>query len=213
MTELLVGPGYKPAFSAIALVLNFVAFLPYYRDILGDVVKPHVFSWGIWSAGTLIIFFAQLSDGAGIGAWPIGVSGLLTGGVALLALTRAADTSIARMDYVFLILAASALPLWFLSSSALSAVIILTLVDLLGFGPSARKAYAMPNEESVTFFAIGAIRNVLIVMALEHVSWTTALFPAAVGLACCGFVGLILIRRQMVPQELVPGAEALKDLV
>ena len=189
--------GLKAIFSAAALILTFVAFIPYYRGIWRDEFRPHVFTWFIWAAGTVIVFVAQLSDGGGIGAWPIGVSGLLTGGVAVLALMRAGDTSIVPMDWVFLILAASALPLWFLTSTALSAVIILTFVDLLGFGPSVRKAYQFPREESVNFFAVGVIRNGFVILALENVSWTTALFPAAVGIACVFFVALILVRRQM----------------
>lgn len=185
----------KEAFGLIALILTFVAFYPYIRAILREQTKPHVFSWFIWAVGTVIVFIAQLSDGAGIGAWPIGVSGLITFGVALLALKKAADTTIVRMDWVFLALAASALPLWFLTNTALSAVIILTLVDLLGFGPSMRKAYDAPHEENALFFSIGALRNVFVLLALENYSWTTALFPAAVGAACGLFVILILGRR------------------
>lgn len=195
MIDLFEATGAKAAFSAAALILTFAAFIPYYRAILRDEIRPHVFSWLIWAAGTVVVFAAQLSDGGGLGAWPIGVSGLLTGGVAILALSRSGDTSIERMDWVFLILALSALPLWFLTSTALSAVIILTLVDLLGFGPSVRKAYDAPHEENATFFAIGAARNGFVLLALEHFSWTTALFPAAVGLACVLFIGLILLRR------------------
>ncbi|MEM9054600.1 MAG: hypothetical protein AAGB16_04670 [Pseudomonadota bacterium] len=185
----------KATFSAIALLLTFVAFLPYYRGIVRREVSPHVFSWFIWAAGTVVVFAAQLSDGAGLGAWPIGVSGLLTGGVALLALRYSADTSIVRMDWIFLILALSALPLWFFTSTALSAVIILTLVDLLGFAPSVRKAYKLPHQESALFFIVGAIRNGFVILALENYSWTTVLFPAAVGLACVLFVGLLYARR------------------
>jgi len=198
LTGLFDGLGLKALFSAAALILTFAAFLPYYRGILRDEIRPHVFTWFIWAAGTVIVFTAQLSDGGGIGAWPIGVSGLLTGGVAVLALMRAGDTSIVRMDWVFLILAVSALPLWFFTSTALSAVIILTIVDLLGFGPSVRKAYELPEEESATFFIIGAVRNGFVLLALENLSWTTALFPAAVGIACVCFVALIFVRRQMI---------------
>lgn len=198
MTALFDGFGLKALFSATALILTFAAFVPYYRGIQRDEVRPHVFTWFIWAAGTVIVFAAQLSDGAGLGAWPIGVSGLLTGGVAVLALMRAGDTSIVRMDWVFLILAVSALPLWFLTSTAFSAVIILTIVDLLGFGPSVRKAYQAPQDESATFFIIGAVRNGFVLLALENVSWTTALFPAAVGIACIFFVALIFARRQMI---------------
>lgn len=188
----------KDLFGAIALGLTFVAFYPYIRDILRGKTKPHVFSWCIWGVGTLIVSVAQLLDGGGAGAWVIGVSGLITCSVAILSWIKATDTSIVKMDWVFLALAASALPLWFLTESALSAVAILTLVDLLGFGPSVRKAYTLPHEENATFFAIGVMRNGFVILALENYSWTTALFPAAIGVACALFVALIMARRHAV---------------
>lgn len=189
----------KELFSAIAMALTFVAFYPYIRAVLKQKTKPHVFSWFIWAAVTFTVATAQLAGGAGAGAWPIAVSGLISGGVALLALSKSADTSIVRMDWVFLGLAFTALPLWWLTDDPLAAVLILTSVDLLGFGPSIRKAWALPNEENALFFTLGATRNGFVVLALERYSWTTALFPAAVGVACLGFVALILSRRAVAP--------------
>lgn len=182
-------------FSAIAMALTFIAFYPYIRAVLKGRTRPHVFSWFIWAAVTFTVATAQLAGGAGVGAWPIAVSGLITGGVALLALSKSADTSIVRMDWVFLALAVSALPLWWLTADPLAAVLILTSVDLLGFGPSIRKAWGRPHEENALFFTLGAIRNGFVILALERYSWTTALFPAAVGMACLMFVALILTRR------------------
>jgi len=190
----------KQVTGGIALILTFVAFVPYMLAILREEARPHVFSWFIWGAGTGVVFFAQLLDGGGVGAWVIGVSGLFTIAVAFLASIKAADASIAKMDWVFLALAASALPLWFLTETALSAVFVLTIVDLLGFGPSVRKAYVAPREENATFFGIGALRNLFVVFALENYSWTTILFPAAVGIACLLFVVLILGRRRILAE-------------
>lgn len=187
-------------FGAVALALTFVAFYPYIRGILRGETRPHLFTWFIWGVGTLVVFVAQLVDGGGFGAMVIGVSGAITFCIAILALTRHADRSIVRMDWVFLTLAASALPLWFLTDSALSAVVILTMVDLLGFGPSVRKAIDQPWEENATFFTIGAIRNVFVLLALGNYTWTTMLFPAAVGLACLLFVVVILARRRVKPR-------------
>lgn len=186
----------KEVFGAIALILTFVAFLPYLRAIAQGDTRPHVVSWVIWGMGTIVVFLAQLSDGAGIGAWPIGVSGLLTLAVAWLALLKTADTTIEKVDWIFLVLAMSALPLWFFTATPLSAVIVLTVVDLLGFGPSVRKAYAAPQDENAMFFAVGALRNGFVVLALENYTWTTLLFPVAVGFACVSFVGLISFRRR-----------------
>ena len=189
----------KELFGLLALVLTLAAFYPYVRSILPEETRPHVISWFIWAAGTFVVFVAQLLDGGGPGAWVIGVSGLITMGVAKLAWHKSSDTGIDRLDWVFLILALSALPLWILTVTALSAVIILTLVDVLGFGPSVRRAYQSPKEESATFFALGAIRNMFVILALENYTWTTVLFPAAVGIACALFVLMIFARRALIP--------------
>ncbi|MEL7110827.1 MAG: hypothetical protein AAGL99_16310 [Pseudomonadota bacterium] len=191
----------KEVFGSVALGLTFLAFIPYIQSVLTGETRPHVFSWLIWGVGTIIVFVAQLLDGGGYGAWVIGISGCITFGIAVLAWFKSGDTSIVRMDWVFLALAMSALPLWFITNTALSAVIVLTMVDLLGFGPSVRKAVDHPNEENATFFVIGAVRNAFMVLALQNYSWTTVLFPAAVGVACLLFVIVILFRRRMLASQ------------
>jgi hypothetical protein len=60
-----------------------------------------------------------------------------------------------------------------------------------------RRAYHQPHRESSGFFALGALRNLLVVLALEHYSLTTALFPVAVGGACFMLAALLLIRRRI----------------
>ncbi|OZB13225.1 MAG: hypothetical protein B7X53_16565 [Hyphomonas sp. 34-62-18] len=194
----------KELLGAAALVLTFVAFYPYVRSILRDETRPHVFSWMIWGAGTFVVALAQFSGGAGVGAWTIAVSGIITVLIAALALYKAADARFRRSDWMFLILAMSALPLWYYTDSPLSAVIILTAVDLLGFGPSISKAYKDPYGENALFFVLGALRNGLVIGALQYYSWTTALFPAAVGAACLLFAGLILLRRMALARSVVP---------
>lgn len=193
----------KELLGAAALILTFAAFYPYVRSILRNETRPHLFSWMIWGAGTFVVALAQFADGAGIGAWPIAVSGIITVLVALLALFKSADTGFTRSDWVFLLLAMSALPLWYFTESPLAAVIVLTIVDLLGFGPSVSKAYKDPYGENALFFALGALRNALVTGALEHYSWATMLFPAAVGMACLLFVGLILFRRMAITKSSV----------
>jgi len=188
----------KSLFSAAAIVLTFALFYPYVRSILLGETRPHVLSWVIWGIGTFTVFFAQLADGAGIGAWPIGLSALITSYVALLSWMKRSDLSITPLDWGCLVAALLALPLWLLTSNPLWAVLILTAIDLLGFGPTVRKAYSRPHEERVWFFSLGALRNALVVAALEHYSATTVVFPAAVGIACLALASFIALRRQVV---------------
>ncbi|MDH5327153.1 MAG: hypothetical protein OEZ68_22215 [Gammaproteobacteria bacterium] len=187
---------FKGIFTTTAIVLTVVAFVPYIRSILSGRTRPHVFSWIIWAGTTFVVFLAQLAADGGIGAWPIGISGVITLVVALLAYHKKADDSITAADWLFFLLALSSLPLWFVTSEPLWAVVVLTLVDLLGFGPTFRKAFHSPMNESVGFFVIMLLRNTLVVLALEQYSWTTVLFPAAVALACFALIIVIIHRRR-----------------
>lgn len=186
---------YKEILSATAIALTFFAFLPYIRSVARGDTKPHMFSWVIWGMTTCIVFFAQISDDGGAGAWPIGVSGLVTLYVAWLAYMRRADISITRADWVFLALAMSSLPIWYVTLNPLWAVIVLTITDLLGFGPTFRKAYIKPFEEKMAFFAIIACRNVIAIGALENYSPITVTFPLVITIACGALIIMVSIRR------------------
>lgn len=185
----------KEILSAVAAGLTVYIFLPYIRSIRSGKTKPHVFSWVIWGLGTVMVFFAQLAGSGGIGAWPIGLSGAITLYVAWLAHRHRGDTSITRMDWVFLMLALAAMPCWWLTADPLWAVVLLTTSDLLGFGPTFRAAWKNPHEERTSFYALATLRNALVILALEYHSLTTVLFPAAVGIGCLLLVAMIVGRR------------------
>ena len=188
---------YKELLSIIAIALTFIAFFPYIRSIVLGETKPHVFSWVIWGSTTFVVFLAQLEDDGGVGAWPIGVSGVITLFVAALSYFKRADISITKTDWLFFIAAMSALPFWYFTSNPLWAVVILTTVDILGFGPTVRKSYQQPHSESLLFFALFAARNFIVILALENYSLTTVLFPAAVGIACLALIIMLIYRRQI----------------
>lgn len=192
---ILLFQSYKVILMSIAIILTFVAFVPYIRSILKGKTKPHVFSWVIWGITTFVVFLAQLSDKGGVGAWPIGISGIITMLIAGLAYTRKVDITITRTDWVFFISALSAIPFWYITSDPLWAVFILTSVDLIGFAPTFRKAYEKPFEEQLLLFNIMTLRNIIAIIALENYSITTILFPASISCACVAFTGLVWFRR------------------
>lgn len=189
---------YKQLLSAIAIFITFVAYIPYIRSIRLGNTKPHVFSWIIWASVTFIVFLAQLADKGGVGAWPIGVSGIITLYVAILAYIKKASIVITKQDWLYFILAMSSIPFWYFTSNPLWAVVILTTVDLLGFAPTFRKSYHHPYDESLLFFILMAIRNLVTLAALENHSLTTILFPTATALACILFVQMVFIRRSII---------------
>lgn len=191
----------KVIFSGIAIILAMIGFVPYIALILRGQVKPHVFSWVIWGITTTIVFFAQLEAEGGVGAWPIGLSGFVTILIAILAYMKRGDATITKLDWSFLIIALASLPLWYVTSDPLWTVVILTTIDMIGFGPTFRKAYHRPFEDSRVFFIIMILRNMCAVVALEAYSVTTVLFPFCLGI---GFLILLIIlqyRRLALAQQ------------
>ena len=179
-----------------AAVLTVVAYVPYIKAIKGGQVKPHFFSWLIWTLTTAIVFLAQLAADGGAGAWPTAVSAAITVYVAWLALVLRSDFTNTRADWCFLIAALLSLPAWFITADPLWSVIILTLVDALGFGPTLRKAWQKPQEESMQFYLLFAVRSGLSIYALESRTLTTVLFPAAMVVACVLVCGMLWWRRR-----------------
>ena len=182
--------------SGIAIVLTFVGYVPYLRSIHAGRTKPHMFTWIIWGATTLIVFFAQLAGGGGAGAWPTGVSGCITIYVAVLSYLKRGDSSIRPIDWLFLVASLGSLPLWYFTDDPLWAVIVLTAADTIGFGPTFRKAYHRPFEEELSIYSILVVRNSIAAIALERYTVTTLLFPLTVALTCAAFVAMVLSRRQ-----------------
>lgn len=192
----------KQILGIIAIILTFFAFVPYIFSILAGKTKPHIFSWIIWGITTCIVFFAQIADGGGAGAWSIGISGLITLYIAWLAHVYKSDHSATKSDWAFLIMALLSVPLWYLTSDPLSAVLILTFIDTVGLLPTIRKAYIKPFEEQILLYVMMSIRNIVAIIALEHYSLTTILFPAAITFGCMVLIPVIVVRRAQEKQSL-----------
>ncbi len=59
-----------------------------------------------------------------------------------------------------------------------------------------RRAFRLqPQSEPAVFYALVAMRNLTAILALEHHSLTTVLFPAVLGWVCLVILGLLLWRR------------------
>ncbi|UOD51706.1 hypothetical protein DHf2319_12770 [Orrella daihaiensis] len=178
-----------------------LAIFPYLLSTVRGIIRPHVMSWTIWGITTSIVFWAQREAGGGVGAWPVGFSALVAFLIAATAYTKRGDVRIVRSDWVFFLTALAAVPLWYATNNPLLAVLLVTTVDILGFGPTLRKAYDRPESESLLFFSLIVVRNVLVLMALESYSVTTALFPAAIGTMAATVAAVVVTRRLKLRQR------------
>ena len=178
--------------------MTVVGYAYYFRDIFSNKTKPHAYSWLVWASLTAIAFAGQMSDNAGPGAWVTGLTALISFAILGIAL-RKGEKHITTSDKLSLAVAALALLLWPLMNSPVLSIIIITLVDFLGFLPTIRKSYKKPYEETLIHYILAGLKFVLAILALENYTVVTWLYPASLVAANLFFTIMLLVQRKRVP--------------
>lgn len=189
---------FKTYLGITAVILTFVGYIPYLRDILKGTTKPHLYSWFLWSFVTFIAFALQVSDNAGPGALVTMAAATMCFVVLLLGLRTKAKRDITFLDTIFLVLAIIALILWLLAKQPVISAILITLTDVLGFAPTIRKSWSKPYTETVSFYSLNTLRFGLAVLALQQYTIITALYPIVWAFGNGLFALLLLLRRKQV---------------
>ena len=187
--------GYKEILGLVATIIAFYSYIPYIRDIFSGKTKPHAFSWLVWASLTGIAFFGQVADKAGPGAWVTGFTAAACFFIFFIALNRG-EKNIVLLDWLSLLGAVIALIFWFFTKGPFLSVILITLIDALGFFPTFRKSIMKPKEETLSTYALSGFKFILALLALDNVSIVTTVYPASLVLMNWFFVGTLLLRRR-----------------
>ncbi len=185
----------KDIFGLVASVFVIIGPVLYLRGVFNNTVKPHAFSWFVWGATLATGFGIQVSAGAGAGAWSTGIGALSCAVIFFLALKKS-DRTFNVFDWACLIGAGCSFVLWRVTNQPTAAAVLLSLTDTLGFLPTFRKGYRRPDEDGLTPFTYGGIGTIFALVALEHVSLATWLYPATIVASNAVFVVMILRRRR-----------------
>jgi len=187
----------KASLGILATLIALYSYMPYFRDIFRGKTKPHAFSWLVWFLLTAIGFVAQVQDSAGAGAWVTGFTAFIAFFIFLAALNRG-EKNITKSDWACLIGAIAAIPVWLVTDTPLYSVILITLIDALGFAPTFRKAFHKPTEETAITYTLSAVKFVVAIAALDNLSVVTALYPASLVVMNGLFVVMLMMRRKQV---------------
>lgn len=182
--------------GAVATLIGLIGYAVYIKTIIQGNTRPHVFSWFVWGVLTAIAWVAQVSEGAGPGAWVTGMTAGMSFVVVALAFFKSRkNLDITRSDVVTFIGALASIPLWLMTGDPLLAVILVSAIDVLGFYPTFRKGYFKPDEENLFHYNMAALKFVIGILAITSFSWVTVLYPASLVLMNGLFVVMILWRR------------------
>ena len=182
--------------GGIAVGLGLFGYVFYIRGIWQGKVKPHAFTWFIWTILTTIAWIAQIVEHGGAGAWVTGVTALFSFIFTLVGLRKSSRAFITKSDWIFFIGALLTIPLWYFTGNALLSVIIVTIIDAAAFAPTIRKAFFKPETENKWTYLLSGFKFFISLFALQSFTWTTALYPAFLVFANCGFVFLLVWRKK-----------------
>ena len=180
----------------ITVAMSIGIHVPYFLDTFRGKIRPHPFTWILWTLLTIIIFIAQFVDGAGPGAWGTGVVGAFCIAITL-ASVRYGFQNIKIADVVMFAIGLLTIPLWIITEDPTLSVIIVVAIDLIAFAPTYRKSYHKPYDEPLYHSSLNFIRHGLTLFAIVNFTVSTALFPLMVGIAN-GLLFLFLIWRRKV---------------
>ena len=190
----------KDAWGWISVAFTILGVAPYIYFVLNNTIRPHVFSWFIWGTLTAIGFAAQYAEGAGPGSWATGSASVGCFCVAFLALRRG-ERHITRSDWISFLAALAAIPLWYFTKDPLWSVILISIIDVLGYFPTVRKSYHKPHEELIFTHFIGTVKFAFSFLAMEQWLLTTWLYPAAISTANIALVIMLIVRREKLAQQ------------
>lgn len=178
-----------------AALLAIVGNLPYLYDIVTGKVRPHPYTWLVWTLVSGIVFFGQLAGGAGVGVLPTAASEVFTLIIFLFSL-KYGFKHISRTDTIFLFCALAGVVPWVLTSDPTLSVIIAVGIDLVAFVPTLRKTWQYPDTETPVLYSTNVLRHILALFSLQAYNIATTLHSLAMIVTNSLMTGIIFFKKK-----------------
>jgi hypothetical protein len=180
--------------GVLALVLNLIGYIPYIRDILRGIVKPHRITWGIWTILTAIAAANQVINKGGYSSL------FFVSTVFLVATTFALSIKYgmggaSRLDRTCLVLALGLLLYWLTVRDTRISTLLAVIIDGVGAVPVAVKTYYHPHTETYIQWVLAGVAGLLSLVAVSRPDWALVIYPAYVFLMNGAIVGIKYMRE------------------
>lgn len=183
-----------PVLGVLAGLIGVADTLPYIRDTLRGVTRPHRGTWLIWGVLGIVVCLSQRADGASWSLVMAAVQAVATLIIFLLAITRG-EGGVSRIDMVMIAIAAGGVTGWVLADEPIVATACVVAADAIGVALMVPKTYRDPDSETLTTFALASIAAVLAAAAVAAPDPALLLYPAYYCVAN-GFIALLIVRRR-----------------
>lgn len=187
----------KTIIAIIASILAVIGNLSYLRDILAEKVKPHPYTWFVWSIVSMTTFLGGLAKGAGIGALPTGIAEGFTIIIFIFSLKylfRGTAGHIRKIDNYFLAVALVGLIPWAITHDPTISVVIMVLIDIVAFVPTLKKTWSSPGTENPLLYEMNVTRHILTLFSLQMYNVATVFHSIA--MICVNTIMVSFIKKK-----------------
>ncbi len=108
--------------------------------------------------------------------------------------------NITRLDTMCLIGALAAIGIWIFAHNVLLSVVLVTVIDFVGFIPTYRKVYEEPYSETVFLYVCSGLSNLFSLLALTVYSVESSLYVASLIVSNTLMVSIVAARRSGLSQ-------------
>lgn len=185
----------KELIGTIAVLLTFLAYIPYYRDIFRGKTHPHIYSWALWGLLSVLLVILQIQGGAGPAVWVTIAAGMLCLGVVILSV-KSGSKDVTNIDKVMAVLSLLAIAFWLLVKKPEVSIILVIVADMLAFFPTIRKSYIHPYSETLSLYVTNAIRFFLALLAIESYTFLSTAWILMWASANALFAIMLVIQRR-----------------
>ena len=190
----------KEILGLISVAIMVISNLFYLTSIFKGRTKLHVFSWLTWGIIAAIAFLAQVSDNAGPGSWTMGFITFTCFMYSILALFKG-EKNIKKSDWLCFITALITIPLWYFTKTPFWSVILISIINALGYIPTFRKSFSNPYEEAILPWSLSISGVIISMIALDKLSVITLLYPLTSVIISVGLVSMMVWRRAILKKK------------
>ncbi len=178
--------------------------IPYVRDTLRGVTRPHRGTWLIWGVLAVVVCLSQYADGASWSLIMAAVQAVLTSLIFVLSIRRG-EGGLSPAELVMIAIASAGVVGWIVADEPLVATACVIAADVLGAAMMVPKTYRDPESETLVTFAFASLGGALAAGAVGALDVSLLLYPVYYCLVN-GAIALLIYERRCALAAAAEGA-------
>lgn len=169
-------------FAVFASAFVLIGYVLYIRDILKHGVKPHQYTFGIWTLLAVVLTINQFRNGGGASTLFF-VTTLIFLAVIFLLSLKYGERGSSNLDRICLVLSLALFVYWLITLDSEYSTYIATGIDVIAVLPTIYKTYLRPKTETYLPWMLSSVAAFLTILSLPNYRLVILIYPLYVLIA------------------------------